>query len=398
MKNDSKLIILDLDGTLIQNPLFYKTVYSQSLNDLVKELRGEKGLEVLAYCRKNLQGRGELALPTLNIPYSKWADRLERLSLDLIEKNPYLVQKIKSLPARKVIYTGSPLKLAKKLLLKTGFDLTDFSEIIGWKRPEEFPLKWTCSPFIYASILTRFSIMPQSALVIGDSYSTDIFPAEQVGIPTQNITERIFRIAGGNTTLLTNDFQRKNEIVKRSLGKVEQIGFISYEPFPTLTMMGNELCINATLAFASMLGKKGILRTSGVKEKIYYNNKKNQTIIQIPLTYKTFNNLVILPGIGFIYSENQKKILDSMLDSFCKEFNVPAFGSISYKDGRLSPLIYVKETRSLVKETSCGSGSIALNILLGIETVYQPTGDVISVKHSGSMFEVRAKVKNISLL
>lgn len=188
MKN-TQLIIFDLDGTIIQNPLFYKTVYSQSLNELIEEMRGERGLEALSYYRKNFQGRGELALFALTIPYSVWAEKLDNLSLDLIQQNKKLVNKIQQLPAKKVIYTGSPLKLTKRLLQRIGLKISDFDEIIAWKKSEEFPLKWTCSPFIFSSLAKRYRLQNDNVLVIGDSYQTDIFPALQAGIRAKQIKE-----------------------------------------------------------------------------------------------------------------------------------------------------------------------------------------------------------------
>ena len=57
-------------------------------------------------------------------------------------------------------------------------------------------------------------------------------------------------IAGGNSTALVyncSEKQRK-KISRELLKNVEQVGFISKNK---LIMMGDELCINGTLAFAS---------------------------------------------------------------------------------------------------------------------------------------------------
>ena len=188
------LIIFDLDGTLIQNDNFYRNVYSQSLTDLVKEKRGEKGLTVLSYYRKNFQGRGELSLPALSIPYSFWAERLIKQSIDLIQKNRQLVTLIQSFRCKKIIYTGSPLVMAKKILKKTGFKKNDFNEVIGWEKPEEFPLKWTCSSFVFSSLARKYNVSVENTLVIGDNLRTDIYPARQINMESIYLQSDLLRI------------------------------------------------------------------------------------------------------------------------------------------------------------------------------------------------------------
>ena len=67
-----------------------------------------------------------------------------------------------------------------------------------------------------------------------------------------------FLIAGGNSTALVYDcpVADRDKTSKKLLKSVEQVGFVSTEAtLPKMIMMGGELCINATLAFASTLYK-----------------------------------------------------------------------------------------------------------------------------------------------
>jgi len=156
---------------------------------LVSIEKGETGLKILKYCRENYQGRGELCLLALNIPYLKWADKLNLLPLKLIKKDLPLVQKLRQIKSLKVVYTGSPKSLTLRMLKKVGFKKNDFDDIIAWEKSELYPIKWSCSPFIYKAIADKFSIPIKKMLVIGDNPVTDLIPAEKVGISTKNISE-----------------------------------------------------------------------------------------------------------------------------------------------------------------------------------------------------------------
>lgn len=205
-------------------------------------------------------------------------------------------------------------------------------------------------------------------------------------------------IAGGNSTLLVWDCKplEKQKIIEKYLGKVEQIGFVkTKKKLPVLEMMGGELCINATIALASQLDKKGFLYTSGVKEKVAYENRDSKTSITITLNYRKEKNIVLLEGIGYINLKDEAKITKGVLTTLAKKYNLPAFGAILYKDKTLIPYVYVKGTNSLFKETACGSGSIAASLVLNIKSIRQPTGKEIIVKRNNKTFTVTAEVDTI---
>lgn len=212
------------------------------------------------------------------------------------------------------------------------------------------------------------------------------------------MTLKKFLIAGGNSTLLVWGClpSEKNQIVKKYLGEVEQIGFIKVkDSISKLVMMGNELCINGTIALASTLGKKGFLQTSGYEGLVRYQNTGKQTKIALAIPFQRINNVVLLSGIGFIYLKTEQDFA-KLLPSLCAKYKLPAFGAILYENKQLVPYVYVLETNSLFKETACGSGSIAFSILTGKEYIVQPTGKIISVMKNDNTFIVTAKVRRWS--
>lgn len=182
--------IFDLDGTLATDREFYRSVYSGTLTELIREERGAEGIRMLEYCRKSYQGKGELALFALNIPFNIWAERLIAAPLDLITPNPALVRAIRQISGVKVIYTGSPTQMAERILKRLGFNQNDFAEVVGWEIGELFPMKWSCAPFVFRSLLEKYQCQPGLSWSIGDKWDTDLEPAQRLGIKTALIAER----------------------------------------------------------------------------------------------------------------------------------------------------------------------------------------------------------------
>jgi|GEM_PF-22783 len=222
----------------------------------------------------------------------------------------------------------------------------------------------------------------------------------------QNNQKR-YIVAGGNLTALVDQQldQKNNKLTQKLLLEVEQVGYVSYkEEIPKLTMMGNELSVNGTIAFASTLGDEGELLTSGLgNSRVLYSNQKNKTTIQLPISPQIIdNNIVLLKGIGYLIQKksasfssrkfrNQAKI-------YCKKLGLPAFGVIEYVKNQIYPIVYVKKTNSLVKETACGSGSIVFSKYSGYSEIIQPSGEKISViiDQANNSITVSAKVKEIN--
>lgn len=206
-----------------------------------------------------------------------------------------------------------------------------------------------------------------------------------------------FLIAGGNSTALVYDcpVADRDKTSKKLLKDVEQVGFVSTKAtLPKLIMMGGELCINATLAFAYTLDKNGELTTSGLKNPIPYSNNNGSTTIQIPFKFKQNENIILLDGIGFILYDTKEKseIKKSELSDLSKKYKLPAFGGIIYIKNKIISYVYVAGVNSFVKETACGSGSVAFSIFSGIKDIVQPTEKIISIKKRAEFFDISAKV------
>lgn len=208
-----------------------------------------------------------------------------------------------------------------------------------------------------------------------------------------------FLIAGGNSTLLVwgCPSSEKQNIIQKYLGEVEQIGFVEIKNgLPFLNMMGDELCINGTIALASLCGKTGKLFTSGLRGTVFYRNIKNKTSIGLTIDYKQNKNVVLLEGIGYVYLKKEINDPRKFLISLCLQYNLPAFGIIYFQDNKIVPTVYVKQTNSLFEETACGSGSIAFSILTKKINITQPTEKIIVINKKDNSFIVNAQVTNLT--
>lgn len=189
--NKPNLLVFDMDGTIVDEPEFYRGVYSGTLNETIASEKGQIGLDALQWYRTNQGGKGELALAALGIPFGRWADRLIAAPLNLIAPQPAVVERLRSLDVRKVIYTGSPTLMALRILERFGFDpFRDFDYILGWESPQSSPMKWGCSPQPFRDILQQFNCKPCNAWSVGDNWETDLEPARQIGISTFQIGNR----------------------------------------------------------------------------------------------------------------------------------------------------------------------------------------------------------------
>jgi len=207
-----------------------------------------------------------------------------------------------------------------------------------------------------------------------------------------------FLIAKGNPTALVKNcpLEKRIDFSRQLLKEVEQVGFISeIDNYPRLEMMGNELCINATIAYASTLNLKGMLFTSGFNEEIKYKNDLELTSIEIPKQYKKEGNIVLFKGIGYIFFpvEIEDTITKDCLKELAIAYDLPAFGGIFYKINQIHPSIFVRNLDSFVKESACGSGSLAYAIFSQQSDIVQPSGGVIHISQLNQKFQISAKVE-----
>ena len=177
------------------------------------------------------------------------------------------------------------------------------------------------------------------------------------------------------------------------MSEVEQIGFISGNK---LEMMGGELCVNATLAFASTLSKGGKLFTSGINYPVEYENNNGTTRINVPLKYELLDNVILFDGIGYICLDKKLggNVSKDFLIGLADKYKLPAFGAIVYEEDKIVPYIYVKSVDSFVKETACGSGSVAYALFSGFSEIVQPTGELLDINIKKDKVVVSGRVEN----
>ena len=207
-----------------------------------------------------------------------------------------------------------------------------------------------------------------------------------------------FLIAGGNPTLLVwgCPIDKQVSISKQELelGDAEQVGFITNEhDVMYLTMMGNELCINASLALASVSGERGKFFTRGIDYLVSYTNTTNWTTIEARLPFTREGTTILFEGIGYACYSDDVIVTKEKVVGLAEQYNLPAFGIIICKNNAITPHVYVAETGSLVHESACGSGSIAASIILATEDIIQPSGETIKIKGNGDVFTVSARVR-----
>jgi hypothetical protein len=206
-----------------------------------------------------------------------------------------------------------------------------------------------------------------------------------------------FLIAGGNPTLLIWGCPEDKQVSlsKQYLesGDAEQVGFISHENgVMYLTMMGNELCINASLALASVSGAGGSFFTRGIDYLVSYT-KNEWTTIDLRLPFKHDGNTVLFDGIGFSCYNHKVTVSKEKVIELAKHFNLPAFGIITCINNKITPYVYVVDTGLLIGESACGSGSIAASVIFGFDDIIQPSGETIRIKRKGNVFTVSAQVR-----
>lgn len=188
----------------------------------------------------------------------------------------------------------------------------------------------------------------------------------------------------------------------------EQVGYLTLAPASgidaRLDMMGGELCVNglrsAATVVASQTTKTNLrLASSGTDEVFEFVSvpKKGTYYTSITLNLAprikalAERTLIVhLDGISHLLCEfapdatvEPLKVFTELRRRYDNELTMlSAFGIIPFqrrKDGyEIFPVVYVRETDTVIPETGCGSGSIALALSMtdgdGSCNVFQPSG------------------------
>ncbi len=193
----------------------------------------------------------------------------------------------------------------------------------------------------------------------------------------------------GNITILVKSFVPENEYIEiankflnSNFYNAEQVGYLTTKNNrPHMNMMGMEFCGNASRSFGYLLAMENnnkdkqtiSVSVSGTDELLDVNvDLKHKTaqvampipkeIIKLNVTENTVVDVVIMDGI-YHAIVNHKLESDDLTKQILKrateEYDIDAFGIMYVSEQNMKPIVYVKETDSLIYESSCGSGTIA---------------------------------------
>lgn len=227
------------------------------------------------------------------------------------------------------------------------------------------------------------------------------------------VTYQQITIAGQTTAIVTEKLDQLRRVssaqkIMRGASFVEQVGFLdrSALPYPTFSMMGEELSLIGSLAagYKLLSGKTGQIRflSSGVSGPITVKLNRLTCNLQFPAiqVIKQKPNRVSLGGITFqiidrlpkdqVLLTNEQELLQQML------FNSPAAGIVFYQENQIYPVVKVKKTNTLVWESACGSGSVAFYFISGCSKVVQPSGAVLTVSRENDTLQLSVLRKDIN--
>jgi len=235
------------------------------------------------------------------------------------------------------------------------------------------------------------------------------------------------------TVFITDALPREKyfEIAKRLMNynnlHAEQVGFIERPEKPEsgasarLQMMGGEFCGNASRALAAVAVERGLLNitenagkftvpleASGIESVISCEVEQKssngyEVALSMPL-HKSIHNIEVeyrnkkytgtvvdLSGISHaVFFTDDTSLGEEFFETVketIKDFDYDAFGIMFYddKDEFMRPLVYVKDTDSLIWERSCGTGTVALGVVLS----YISNGSIDkNVKQPGGLMRI----------
>lgn len=191
-----KVIAFDVDSTLIYGPeakKFYAR-YGQAMEIAFAremQLTLDQSKECLNAYRAAYDGRGELAFTTFglspDVPYEAICSIDPDGQLPQMSKTIETLEKLKE-KVKMIVITDGPIEQARRLFTQTGISEELFVEIICWQRGSPKPKDGLSK--IYQEVLDRYDLRPEELLMVGDTHSVDIAPAQHLGIQTLHIGDR----------------------------------------------------------------------------------------------------------------------------------------------------------------------------------------------------------------
>lgn len=230
----------------------------------------------------------------------------------------------------------------------------------------------------------------------------------------------IFSPGGNTTALVTTLVPRKNHawIARRVMAKyqeVEQVGFI--EPpghqgaVVRLQMMGGEFCGNAARSAAMYWRRVSgqsdfVLEVSGMSQPVPAHVGRGHASIEMPRWLIRVDRhgrfpVVDMPGIRHMIIEGPPS--RTMAARLCRQISrgVPAAGimfvSRTVTGLLLTPFVWVRETKTLIRETACGTGTLAVAAVQKSAnmncSVAQPSRSHLRVRVKNNVFELSGPVQ-----
>lgn len=193
------LVILDIDNTLVKpvDPEFYRK-YGEAVNMATSDyldVSPDEGKRIADFYRQNFGG-GEMALfsgtigqffpehgeypPNLGLLYNRMCaiDPCDQFKDDGITSK--LISLLRSQGKKVVAITDSPEGLSRRILADAGIDPDQDFDLYLPYTPDQGPLKILQRGNIFKRVANHFSIPLERSISIGDSYLSDIEPAEQL--------------------------------------------------------------------------------------------------------------------------------------------------------------------------------------------------------------------------
>ena len=229
----------------------------------------------------------------------------------------------------------------------------------------------------------------------------------------------------GNLTCLVLDpvakWERK-DVTAYLMNRCEQVGYLMASEKPgalaRLQMMGGEFCGNASMATAAFLARENglgegeetviTLEVSGMGNllpcSVRHVHDGWRGTIDMPLI-RTVEEIrideekliaVTLPGMIHLImegTETERKRAEILIRKAAGIIQAPAIGLLQWeeKTQTMIPLIYVRESGTLVWETACGSGSTAI---AGWKALQTGESKQMSVSQPGGILTVDVEMKD----
>lgn len=238
---------------------------------------------------------------------------------------------------------------------------------------------------------------------------------------------------GGNPTILIRNARLSPEERTKAANELmhflhvgaEQVGYAdTLSDPPHLEMMGGEFCINAARSMAVLMAQSGRLRpapenrllghvtVSGTDDPLLLKVRSldHEALFEAAVRLEYARpplvedvapeiRLVRLPGITHLILNARRTPASETPETTAAELRArfdlerePAVGCIwtDRETGRITPVVWVRQTGSVCRETACGSGTLAaalagaLPCRDGLFSAVQPSGEILEVETRAS--------------